>query len=470
MYFPVRHIQCIACRSFTAFTASNLADESAAVSLSSFLLHVTAIHTHRMSSGQALHPSPTAPRWMPTHPLGFGSFGHVTLATNLEDGSLLAVKSVTGPSPSELLALQNEFHVLQSLQSPFVIRCLGADFSGNSNGAVQPASGYLFLEYMVGGSLADFLRQSGMRMRQEKHVRRFTRSILKGLAYLHEQGIVHCDIKSKNILVGPSGDVKIADFGAARRIGEEPLTPGTHLRGTPLWMAPEVAVGKVPTPASDIWSLGCTVVEMLRGTPPWGECVRSVAAALFKLGCTDEIPPLPVSISSEAEDFLIRCLRRDSTERWTAEQLLKHPFVSDGEELAEKDCYALNRIVGAEAFARLSQPSPRSTLDHAVFSDSEKMSEPSPRSTLDRFIFSNSESEWESNQPFTAGMALATPQRPTIIQEERWIVVRKRDGWSEQRLAPFMQAGAACHVMEKGCRASLAPAEFLISKRKLSRS
>ncbi|KAH7293303.1 hypothetical protein KP509_28G019800 [Ceratopteris richardii] len=314
------------------------------------------------------------------------------------------------------------------------------------------------------GSLADFFRQSGMRMKQEKHVRRFTRSILKGLAYLHEQGIVHCDIKSKNILVASSGDVKIADFGAARRIDEPPLTKGNHLRGTPLCMAPEVAVGEVPTPASDIWSLGCTVVEMLQGAPPWGECVGSVGAALFKLGCTNEIPPLPASISSEAQDFLIRCLQRDSGERWTAEQLLKHSFVSDGEE---SDCHALKRIVGAEAFARLSQPSPRSTLDHAVFSDSEKMSEPSPRCTL--FMLSNTDSEWEDDEPFTSGVALATPQRPTILQEERWIVVRKRDGWSEERLAPFMQAGAACHLMKKGCRVRLAPAEFLRSKRKLSR-
>ncbi|MCO5612419.1 hypothetical protein L7F22_066686 [Adiantum nelumboides] len=261
--------------------------------------------------------------WLPCSPLGSGSFGHVSLALNLENGSLFAVKSAHASSPTVLLALRNELHILQTLHSPFTIHLLGSNFSPNSDSSLPLHS--LFLEYMDGGSLFDALKQSGGNLQQELHVRCFTRSILQGLSYLHQSGIVHCDIKCQNILVGSSG-VKIGDFGTARRL-EEASISGGNLRGTPLWMAPEVVQGAEAMPASDIWSLGCTVVEMLQGRPPWGH-VGSVEAALFKVGCSKENPPLPESISTEAKDFLSRCLQRDVSARWTAAELLKHPFVS----------------------------------------------------------------------------------------------------------------------------------------------
>eukprot|EP00250_Pteridium_aquilinum_P001524 c11719_g1_i1 orf=1-648(+) len=215
-----------------------------------------------MDSSSPSSHQPSISRWLTCSPLGSGSFGHVSLALNLSDGSLFAVKSApssASPSSPELLALQNEFHILQTLHSPYIIQCLGAQFSTERSS--QPALRSLFLEYMDRGSLADALKQSGGKLSEERLVRGYTRSILQGLAYIHQKGVVHCDIKSQNILIGSSG-VKIADFGAARRLGEaSPMDGG--LRGTPLWMAPEVAQGMEAMPSSDIWSLGCTVVEML---------------------------------------------------------------------------------------------------------------------------------------------------------------------------------------------------------------
>ncbi|KAH7444811.1 hypothetical protein KP509_02G092700 [Ceratopteris richardii] len=179
---------------------------------------------------------------------------------------------------------------------------------------------------MDGGSLADHLRRSGGRLHEEAEAAYFTRAVLQGLDYLHSAGIVHCDIKPQNILLGSSG-IKIADFGCARRMGYPSAIDGV-LRGTPLYMAPEVVQGLEQGPASDIWSLGCTLIHMLQGCPPWAH-VRCLPALFLKIGSSDEEPPLPHLISPQARDFLLRCLQRDPKSRSTATELLKHPFLND---------------------------------------------------------------------------------------------------------------------------------------------
>ncbi|KAI5066680.1 hypothetical protein GOP47_0019304 [Adiantum capillus-veneris] len=375
--------------------------------------------------------------WLPCSPLGSGSFGHVSLALNLCNRTLFAVKSALSTSPQELLALQNELHIVQSLHSPFIIHCLGAELNPSAHPGSQPSVRHLFLEYMEGGNLGGALKHSGG---GELRIRHFTHSILQGLAYLHANGIVHCDIKSQNILIGSSG-VKIADFGMARRLGEASQMDG-NLRGTPLWMAPEVAVGEEPMPASDIWSLGCTVVEMLQGSPPWGH-VSSLAAALFKVGCSSQIPPLPEAISAEAEDFLLKCLQRDPKARWTAGELLKHSFVCGLHETREED----DRN-GAEKMCKQELLSPRSTLD---------------------FFHSDGESDWEDE--FTMASQIVpmlcfppcktTPMVQDVSQGSNWIAVKRGKGWCEGRQMPFMQAGAGPQVITRGSEVSLAAAEFL---------
>ncbi|MCO5569210.1 hypothetical protein L7F22_061703 [Adiantum nelumboides] len=380
------------------------------------------------------------PPWLPCSPLGSGSFGHVSLAFNLRDHTLFAVKSALSASSQELLSLQNELHILQSLHSPFIIQCLGAEFNPSTNGKLQPSVRSLFLEFMEGGNLADALKQS---CSEEMRIRRFTHSILQGLAYLHANGVVHCDIKSQNILIGSSG-VKIADFGMARKLGEASLMDG-NLRGTPLWMAPEVALGEEPMPASDIWSLGCTVVEMLQGSPPWGHA-SSLAAALFKVGCSSQIPPLPASISAQAEGFLLKCLQRDSKARWTAGELLKHPFVCGLDEEGRDDI--------VEKLCNQEQPSPRSTLD---------------------FFHSDCESDWEDEGSLHVVPMLCSPPcetrvvLPEVSQGRDWIVVKNGEGWCEGRLKPFMQVGAGLQVMSRGSEVSYGAAEFLRNRRKLNK-
>lgn len=117
--------------------------------------------------------------------------------------------------------------------------------------------------------------------------------VLQGLLYLHDQGVIHRDIKGANILTTKDGLVKLADFGVATR-----TAAGLHessVVGTPYWMAPEVIELSGATTASDIWSLGCTIIELLDGKPPYSHL--QPMPALFRI-VNDDHPPFPDSISS----------------------------------------------------------------------------------------------------------------------------------------------------------------------------
>lgn len=232
--------------------------------------------------------------------IGAGASGTVSLAMSRCNGQLFAVKSAANSS----VALDNEYRILQGLDSPDIVTCLGHCYSVENCVKVHN----LFMEYMPGGSVGDLLVKFGGKL-DESVIRTYTRGILRGIDYLHRQGIVHCDIKGKNVLVGNNG-VKLADFGSAKRLGEEKNgQEAIQLRGTPQWMAPEVVNQVEQGPASDIWSLGCTVLEMATGRPPWSQ-VSNPLAAMYRIGCTEELPELPSSLSPLIRDFLEKCFRR----------------------------------------------------------------------------------------------------------------------------------------------------------------
>jgi serine/threonine protein kinase len=270
--------------------------------------------------------------WVKGKLVGSGSFGTVHLAMNKATGGLFVVKSAW--SGAGLQALQNEAKILESLNSRYVVRCIGRDMLIGSNGEHKLN---VFMEYMAGGSLSDVAEKFGGVL-EEEVIRLYTREILHGLKYLHENGIVHCDIKCKNVLLCSSGNIKVADFGCAKRIKEIKSNGGVagswkSLSGTPLWMAPEVLRNEGLDFASDIWSLGCTVIEMATGRPPWSDEVSNPIAAVMKIACGNERPKFPTQLSKEGVDFLAKCLERDPKKRWTSEELLNHPFVVSGNSM-----------------------------------------------------------------------------------------------------------------------------------------
>ncbi|KAK8587038.1 hypothetical protein V6N13_086045 [Hibiscus sabdariffa] len=273
--------------------------------------------------------------WVRGETIGCGSFGTVNLVLpkkSFPKSPLMAVKSAQTLAS---VSLKNEKQVLDQLGlCPQIIRCFGDEYTVENGEKLYN----LFLEYANNGSLADQVKRSGGSL-IESDARRYAKSILKGLRFVHGRGFVHCDIKPENILLFDNGDVKIADFGLAMRNGEKQRT--MEIRGTPLNIAPESVNGNVYGSPVDIWALGCAVLEMITGKPAWDfEPGTSVAALLVRIGVSDELPGIPAELSEEGKDFLGKCFVKDPENRWTADMLLDHPFVvGDDDNIEMNPCH-----------------------------------------------------------------------------------------------------------------------------------
>ncbi|KAL5992921.1 Mitogen-activated protein kinase kinase kinase 1 [Asimina triloba] len=170
------------------------------------------------------------------------------------------------------------------------------------------------------GSLASLYQRYHLR---DSQVSAYTRQILNGLKYLHDRNVLHRDVKCANILVDASGSVKLADFGLAKETTKLNLLKSC--KGSAYWMAPEVVdPRKSYGVAADIWSLGCTVLEMLTHQPPYSHLEWT--QALFQIG-RGEPPPIPHTLSKDAHDFINKCLKVDPDDRPSASELLSHAFV-----------------------------------------------------------------------------------------------------------------------------------------------
>ncbi|KAF5821675.1 putative mitogen-activated protein kinase kinase kinase STE-STE11 family [Helianthus annuus] len=256
----------------------------------------------------------TTPNWIRGACIGKGSFGTVNLAVDKSNGTIFAVKSVKQNSGCFLEALENEIGILKSLSSHYIIGYRGDDVTAEPSSVPYRN---LHMEYMPGGTVADL----NVYDLDDVTLQSYTRCITSALSYLHSKKIIHCDVKGKNVLVGSvQGVAKLADFGSA--VKSDGRISGT--RGSPLWMAPEVVRGEYQGPESDVWSLGCTVIEMITGKPAWQD--RGVDT-LVQIGYSLELPKLPAQISDELKDFLSKCLTRSVSERWSCDQLLQHPFL-----------------------------------------------------------------------------------------------------------------------------------------------
>jgi len=277
-----------------------------------------------------LRASKVPENWTKGELIGQGAFGSVYLGMDNDTGQLIAVKQVSlgqrsGPQAAAKLAehirsLEAEVQLLQDLNHPNIVRYLGTE-------RTQDALN-IFLEYVPGGSIASLLAKFGSF--QESVVRVYTKQILQGLLYLHGQGVIHRDIKGANILVANTGLVKLADFGASKKIeGLATMESGfKSVKGTPYWMAPEVITATGHGKQADIWSVACTVIEMATGKPPWMQ-FGSQVAAMFHIAKSKGPPAIPEHLSPECKDFLYLCFNRNWKERPTAATLLQHAFLKN---------------------------------------------------------------------------------------------------------------------------------------------
>ncbi|XP_010544368.1 PREDICTED: mitogen-activated protein kinase kinase kinase 1-like [Tarenaya hassleriana] len=270
-----------------------------------------------MSNTSPNYPSmPIITDWQKGQRLGQGSFGTVYEGI-AGDGDFIAIKEVSlldqGSQAQECIQqLEREIAILSQLNHPNIVRYRGTCRDGSNL--------YIFLE-LVKGSLLNLYRTYQL---GDSQVSAYTRQILCGLKFLHDRNFIHRDIKCANILVDTDGSVKLADFGLAK---VTKLNDIKSCKGTPFWMAPEVINRKTNDGygcSADIWSLGCTVLEMLTGQIPYSDLEQ--VSALFRIG-KGVLPSVPDTLSPEAREFIFRCLKVKPEERPTATELLNHPFV-----------------------------------------------------------------------------------------------------------------------------------------------
>uniref|UniRef100_A0A671L9S5 non-specific serine/threonine protein kinase n=1 Tax=Sinocyclocheilus anshuiensis TaxID=1608454 RepID=A0A671L9S5_9TELE len=255
--------------------------------------------------------------WEIVGELGDGAFGKVYKAQNKQTGILAAAKVIDTKTEEELEDYMVEIDILASCDHQYIVKLLDAFYYESK---LWPFCMYMCVSAELERSLT------------EPQIRVVCKQTLEALTYLHENKIIHRDLKAGNILFTSDGDVKLADFGVSAK-NTKTLQRRDSFIGTPYWMAPEVVMCETSKDRpydykADIWSLGVTLIELAQIEPPNHE--MNPMRVLLKIA-KSEPPTLatPSRWSPEFSDFLRKALDKNVDNRWNALQLLQHPFVSN---------------------------------------------------------------------------------------------------------------------------------------------
>ncbi|CAG5116904.1 unnamed protein product [Candidula unifasciata] len=259
-------------------------------------------------------------RWQRGIKIGEGQFGKVYTAVNINTGELMAMKEMKF-QPNDQQSLKeicDEIKNFEGINHKNLVKYFGVE--------VHKDEMLMFMEYCDSGSIEEVAR-IGL---PEYMIRRYTQEIVRAIVHLHENNIVHRDIKGANIFLTSQGHVKLGDFGCSVKLKNQQTMPGenVNLVGTTAYMAPEVITQSKQEGygrAADIWSLGCVVIEMATGKRPWHELEHNLQV-MFKVG-TGHTPPIPENLGKDGKSFLACCLVHEPEKRWTAAALLDHMFV-----------------------------------------------------------------------------------------------------------------------------------------------
>ncbi|KAF2710307.1 Pkinase-domain-containing protein [Pleomassaria siparia CBS 279.74] len=245
--------------------------------------------------------------------IGGGSFGKVYKGIDRRTGQLVAIKVIdVENAEDEVDDIITEISILSGMNSTYVTKYYGSYLHGSDL--------WIVMEFCSGGSCADLMKPGPI---NEAEIAVILKELLMGLEYLHADNKLHRDIKAANILVGASGQVKLADFGVSGQLSATMTKKNTFV-GTPFWMAPEVIKQSGYDHKADMWSLGITALELANGEPPYADIHPMKVLFLIP---KNPSPTLTGPFSPAFKEFVDLCLRKDPKDRPSAKYLLTHPFI-----------------------------------------------------------------------------------------------------------------------------------------------
>lgn len=292
--------------------------------------------------------------------LGQGAMGVVYKATDPLIDRVVAIKTITLSLAQEEkdeyeARFYQEAKAAGRLSHPNIVTIYDVGRSGDV--------AYIAMEFLQGRELRDILND-GQRL-PVNFVLDVVAQVALGLAYAHENGIVHRDVKPSNIMVSADGHVKITDFGIARMASAAVRTQTGMVLGSPKYMSPEQVMGKLTDQRSDIFSLGVMLYEMLTGQAPFaGENVNAIMYQTL-----NSVPPPPSTLNSSVPDMLnfivAKALAKDIEDRYQSAKDLANDLKACRETLPKGSAAPAGQPAAAPASAATEAPVVLSKRDDA---------------------------------------------------------------------------------------------------------
>ncbi|XP_055545200.1 neither inactivation nor afterpotential protein C [Wyeomyia smithii] len=276
--------------------------------------------------------------------IGNGVYGKVYKAVDTNASNKNVAVKIQKYDGDTRIAIQEEYRVLRDYSNPANLLDFYGVYRKKTSGDVDEI--WFILEYCDNGPVIDIIRKIHNSNRRviEDHIAYILREAAKALVYLHENHVIHRDVRGSNILLTKEGEVKLCDFGISREIKSTLGKRGTCI-GSPCWMAPEVITSSKSDSESydsraDVWALGITAIELGDGKPPFAD--MHPTRTMFQI--VRNPPPTlyrPANWTQNYNDFIAECLEKNADHRPFMMEIIEHPFFT---QLPENDYHLTQEL------------------------------------------------------------------------------------------------------------------------------